>query len=64
MHDCSRASAMAIDDGWFIYVGDETGVQAYKGPETLVIDLDGKTVIPGLHDSHIHYRIGSRELYP
>ncbi len=64
LYDCSIASAFAIKDGWFIYVGDETGVQPYIGPSTLVLNLEGKTVIPGLHDAHMHYRIGARELYP
>jgi predicted amidohydrolase YtcJ len=29
-----------------------------------VTDLEGKTVIPGLHDAHVHIRYGERELYP
>jgi len=64
MHNCTKASAFAVKNGWFIYVGDEAGVQSHIGPGTLVFDLGGKTVIPGLHDSHMHYRLGARELYP
>ena len=60
----STASAFAIKDGSFIYVGDEAGVREHVGPQTFVVDLDGKTVIPGLHDAHIHIRFGERELYP
>ena len=60
----STASAIAVKDGQFIYVGDDTGVQAHIGPRTFVSDLEGKTVIPGLHDSHIHIRFGERVLYP
>jgi len=59
-----KASAMAVKDGRFIYVGDDSGVQAYVGPLTFVFDLEGKTVIPGLHDAHVHIRYGERELYP
>ncbi len=44
----STASAIAVKDGQFIYVGDDSGVQAYIGPLTFVSDLEGKTVIPGL----------------
>jgi predicted amidohydrolase YtcJ len=60
----STASALAVKDGRFLYVGDDAGVQAHIGPRTFVVDLDGKTVIPGLHDAHVHIRYGERELYP
>ena len=60
----STASALAVKDGAFIYVGDDLGVQAHIGPSTFVVDLDGKTIIPGLHDAHVHIRYGERELYP
>ena len=62
--DFSTASAFAVKDGKFIYVGDDAGVKAYIGPRTFVSDLEGKTVIPGLHDSHVHIRYGERILYP
>ncbi|MFW6137447.1 MAG: amidohydrolase [Candidatus Aminicenantaceae bacterium] len=60
----SRASAVAVKDGRFIYVGDDAEAEAFIGPETFVFDLKGKTVIPGLHDAHVHIRYGERELYP
>ncbi len=60
----STASAIAVKDGRFIYVGDDAGAKAYIGPLTFVFDLEGKTVIPGLHDAHVHIRYGERELYP
>ena len=60
----STASALAVKDGRFIYVGDDDGVRAHIGPNTFVVDLDGRTVIPGLHDAHVHIRYGERELYP
>jgi hypothetical protein len=60
----STASAIAVKDGQFIYVGDDAGAQAYIGPLTFVFDLKGKTVIPGLNDAHVHIRYGERELYP
>ena len=60
----STASAIAVKDGQFIYVGDDAGVRAYIGPLTFVFDLEGKTVIPGLHDAHVHIRYGERILYP
>lgn len=50
----SVASAVAIDDGAFVYVGDEAGVEPFIGPETEVVDLGGRMVLPGLHDAHVH----------
>ena len=50
----SRAQAAAIKEGRFVAVGDELAVQAYRGPQTQVVDLRGRTVIPGLNDSHLH----------
>ncbi|MDQ2823540.1 MAG: amidohydrolase [Pseudomonadota bacterium] len=49
-----QASAVAIDHGRFIAVGDADEVMRHRGPATAVIDLHGRTVIPGLNDSHIH----------
>ncbi|MCZ6855904.1 MAG: amidohydrolase [Gammaproteobacteria bacterium] len=60
----NTSSAFAVKDGDFIYVGDDDGARAHAGPATFVVDLEGKTVIPGLHDAHIHIRFGQRELYP
>ena len=60
----SKASAFAVKDGRFIYVGDRAGVQAHIGRLTEVVDLQGRTVIPGLHDAHTHIRYGERILYP
>jgi len=62
--DFGTASAVAVRDGRFVYVGDDDGVRAHIGPGTFVEDLEGRTVIPGLHDAHVHIRYGERELYP
>ncbi|MDH7482879.1 MAG: amidohydrolase [Armatimonadota bacterium] len=48
------ASAVAIRDGRFVYVGSDDEVEDYIGPNTEQIDLEGRTVIPGLIDSHVH----------
>ena len=51
------AQAIAIKDGKFIYVGDETGVTTYiKDGITQIIDHRGKgMVMPGCADGHSHY---------
>lgn len=60
----SKASVLAVKDGKFVYVGNAEGAKAFIGPLTQVLDLKGKTVLPGLHDAHVHIRYGERELYP
>jgi len=50
----SFASAVAIKDGRFMAVGTDKDVQTHRGDITQVIDLNGRTVIPGLNDSHLH----------
>lgn len=50
----SIKQAVAIRDGRFIAVGSDGEIRDYIGPQTHVIDLAGRTVIPGLIDSHIH----------
>lgn len=50
----SFAQAVAIQDGRFAAVGSDDHVIALRGENTDVIDLGGKTVIPGLNDSHMH----------
>src|SRR5262249_46238591 len=46
--------AVAIQDGRFLAVGSNEEVMALRGSNTQVIDLGGRTVIPGLNDSHMH----------
>lgn len=49
-----KANAVAISGGRFTAVGDDPTVLALKGSSTRVIDLKGRTAIPGLVDSHLH----------
>ena len=49
-----QASAVAIRDGKFLAVGDTDEVMRHRTPDSQVIDLNGRTVIPGLNDSHLH----------
>src|ERR1700752_5023150 len=48
------ASAVAIRDGRFLAVGADKEVLALAGPQTKVVDLKGRRVLPGLIDSHLH----------
>jgi predicted amidohydrolase YtcJ len=48
------ASAVAITDGRFTAVGQTREIATLASPATRVIDLDGRRVLPGLIDNHLH----------
>ena len=48
------AEAFAVKDGNFYKVGNSEDILKLKGGNTQIIDAKGKTVIPGLNDSHTH----------
>ena len=50
----SIREAIAIRDGRVAAVGGSADIRKLAGPDSRVIDLQGRTVIPGLIDSHIH----------
>lgn len=50
----TAAEAFAVEDGMFAAVGTEKDIRALAGDSTSVIDLGGRTVLPGLIDAHGH----------
>lgn len=56
--DRSWAEAVAIKDGKFTAVGTNLSVQELIGPRTEVIDLNGRMVMPGVLDLHVHALAG------
>lgn len=52
--DNSWANAMAISDGKIVAIGTASDIAPYIGDNTAVRDLDGRMVMPGIHDTHIH----------
>src|SRR5215208_8316628 len=48
------AQAVAISGSRIQAVGGSDELRALAGPGTRVLDLGGRTVIPGLNDSHVH----------
>ncbi|MDH2000557.1 amidohydrolase, partial [Pseudomonas sp. GD03691] len=49
-----HATAVAIADGKFLVVGSDAQAMAYRDASTKLVDLNRRTVIPGLNDSHLH----------
>jgi len=49
-----EAEALAVRGEMFVAVGRNAEVMRHRGNHTRVIDADGRRVIPGLNDSHIH----------
>ena len=49
--DNPLATALAVKEGKFVYVGDEAGLSEYEGEVT---DLGGKFIMPGILDTHVH----------
>ena len=55
------ASAVVVRDGRIAYVGDDAGAEAYaQGAQ--VIALEGRMVLPGFHDAHVHPMSGGMRL--
>jgi predicted amidohydrolase YtcJ len=52
--DFSIAEAVAIKDGNIVAVGSDSEVLSLAGSTTERMDLEGKTVLPGFNDSHLH----------
>lgn len=46
--------ALAVAEGKIVAIGETDDVDSLKSAATRVIDLDGKTVLPGFHDNHVH----------
>ncbi|MEV5705025.1 amidohydrolase [Actinoallomurus sp. NPDC052274] len=52
--DFSTAQALALTGGTVTAVGTTAEIRALAGPHTEVVDLRGRTALPGINDSHLH----------
>ena len=53
--DFSIAEAVAIKDGRFVAVGSSSQIRGLAGDRTEMVDLEGRTVLPGFNDPHLHF---------
>jgi len=49
------AQAVAVKDNVIVYCGEENGARELAGKDTEIIDAEGRTIMPGFTDSHIHF---------
>jgi len=62
--DLPGAEAIVVTGKNIVFVGSDEDAEAYIGPQTEVVDLDGRLVLPGLVDAHLHPLGGAvKELY-
>ncbi|PWB69777.1 MAG: hydrolase [Anaerolineales bacterium] len=60
--DGPDAEAIAIEGNRIALVGSNADAESLRGPDTRVIDAQGRTVMPGFIDSHFHLLNGAKEL--
>ena len=53
------AQAIAIANGRIVFVGTDKEVEPYIEPDTVVMDMGGKMVLPAFVDSHMHPALGA-----
>ena len=54
------AESIAIKDGKFYAIGDSSVIIELRDENTIVVDAEGKTILPGFIDSHTHLSSGSK----
>jgi hypothetical protein len=57
------AEAIAVSGGRIEAVGPDAAIEALRSGTTQVIDLEGRTVLPGIIDAHLHMLFGALELH-
>jgi hypothetical protein len=50
-----QAQALAVSGDRIIAVGSDEKVRAIAAPDTAIVDLRGRLVVPGFQDSHLHF---------
>ncbi len=53
-----RAEAVAVESGRIVAVGSDADVRPLIGPRTEVVELEGRSVLPGFQDAHLHVASG------
>jgi predicted amidohydrolase YtcJ len=57
-----RAEAVAVMGDRIVAVGSNAEIDLWRGPQTKVIDVGGKLMLPGFNDAHVHFIQGGAQL--
>jgi len=57
-----RAEAVAVLGDRIVAVGSNREIETWRGPHTRVVDAEGKLLLPGFNDAHVHFLNGGIEL--
>ena len=57
-----QAEALAVMGDRIVAVGGATEVDAWRGPQTKVVDAQGRLLLPGFNDAHVHFVDGGDHL--
>jgi predicted amidohydrolase YtcJ len=57
-----NAHAVAVLGDRIVAVGGNTEMETWRGPHTRVIDANGKLLLPGFNDAHVHFVSGGMQL--
>jgi hypothetical protein len=58
----TRAQAVAVENGRVIDVGTDAEIREHVGPRTEVFELQGRMLLPGFQDAHVHPPSGGLEM--
>jgi predicted amidohydrolase YtcJ len=56
------AQAVAVTANHILAVGDDASIRKLAGPETRTVDLQGRLLLPGFNDAHVHLLEGGGSL--
>jgi len=57
-----EAQAVAVADGKILFVGSNERAKGFVGPQTEIVDLKGRLMLPGFIDNHTHFISGGFQL--
>lgn len=56
------AEGLAVQDSLLLAVGTEAEIRRFQGPQTEVVDVQGRLIVPGFIDNHVHFLSGGFQL--
>jgi predicted amidohydrolase YtcJ len=58
----AEAEGVAVLNGRIVAVGSDSAVLTWQGPRTHVVDAEGRRLLPGFNDAHVHFEDGGASL--